>query len=693
MKIGVITVHSTEDYATILQTWAMQKLLREYDLEPGILHYRTEDKKDIYDTLEEKKGLARKMQKLMMYVFDRDSLFRYQKYQSFIKKNLHSSGNYKTYEELKAAIKKKDICFICNGSSIKLGPSEEDNPADDNDMSLLKPETPVILDPTILLYKKDYEDIKIKETVGKPYILLFMDEENASAVALANKVSDITGLPVIPNKPVRNLTKGLKPFRTANPGELIGFIEGASYVITDSFHGTALSVLFEKPFVSMLPSVADGRTADLLTGLGLQSHILKDAADMNDLSVFKIENPKKLQKKLLELKQASLKILIKKLELSDRYKKVKCPTNITKEKCYGCNACKDICPSNAIEMKADKEGFLYPVTDKEKCTNCGLCSKACIRRHPNLVKYEEQFPKAYTTYHKDLNQRLGSSSGAVFPSLAKYAIEDRKGVVVGVRYDENMKVISDIADNMEDAKAFSGSKYVKSDFRGIFPKVKGLLKEGRFVLYSGLPCECAALRSYLRKDYENLLISELVCHAAPSPKAFRKYVEYLNKKYDSKVTNIVFRNKDNGWRIGDANMVITFENGKTETHRSVEDPYFRAFLDEFTIRSSCTNCKYTYLNRAGDITLGDCWGVKKAAPELFDNKGVSMLLVNNSKAMDVWNKVKNQFEIKENTAKEIFYKNHVKPSRDKRVRTAFFYKLNKEPIETLLTRYSKKVGK
>jgi coenzyme F420-reducing hydrogenase beta subunit len=117
-------------------------------------------------------------------------------------------------------------------------------------------------------------------------------------------------------------------------------------------------------------------------------------------------------------------------------------------------------------MKADKEGYLYPVTDKEKCTECGACRKVCIRKSPHTVKYEEQFPKAYSAYHMDKELRLNSSSGAVFPALAKYATEERNGVVVGVRYDENMKVIADIADNMEDAKSFSGSKYVKSDFTG-----------------------------------------------------------------------------------------------------------------------------------------------------------------------------------------------------------------------------------
>jgi coenzyme F420-reducing hydrogenase beta subunit len=252
-----------------------------------------------------------------------------------------------------------------------------------------------------------------------------------------------------------------------------------------------------------------------------------------------------------------------------------------------------------------------------------------------------------------------------------------------------MKVISDTADNMTDARAFSGSKYVKSDFRGMFPKVKELLKNDNYVLYTGLPCECAGLRSYLRKDYDNLMICELVCHASPSPKVFQQYIDYVNEKYGSKVKNIVFRDKRKGWKIGEATMVITMEDGKTYTHRSVEDPFFKAFLSEFIIRPSCNNCEYVFKKRAGDITLGDCWGIEKVAPEFFDDKGVSMILVNNSKGEVAWNLLKDQFRMKECDVKDAFSKNHVKPSKDTRKRTAFFNELDQESIEKLLVKYNK----
>ena len=168
---------------------------------------------------------------------------------------------------------------------------------------------------------------------------------------------------------------------------------------------------------------------------------------------------------------------------------------------------------------------------------------------------------------------------------------------------------------------------------------------------------------------------------------FGQYIEYLNKKYKSKVTNIEFRNKQKGWRIGEATLVTSFENGKMISQRSVNDLYFKAFLDEFTIRPSCTNCKYVFDKRVGDITIGDCWGIDKAAPELFDNKGVSMLMVNTDKGDKVWESVRDQFTIKENTIQEIFYKNHNKPSNDKRIRTAFFHELDQKPIEELLEKY------
>jgi ferredoxin len=160
----------------------------------------------------------------------------------------------------------------------------------------------------------------------------------------------------------------------------------------------------------MLHSDTGSRTVDLLTELGLESHILYDITDFNDFSMFKIDDPAGLRKRIDTLKKSSTAFLLKNLGLTDQYNKVKCPTHITKADCYGCQACKDICKAGAIRMKANKDGFLYPVVDKAKCTKCGQCKKVCIRRHPQTISYDKEYPKAYTAYHMNLDIRKTNQS-------------------------------------------------------------------------------------------------------------------------------------------------------------------------------------------------------------------------------------------------------------------------------------------
>jgi coenzyme F420-reducing hydrogenase beta subunit len=735
MRAGVITFHSANNYGATLQTWALQKVLKDYGIDAGVIHYHPDIIEQLYDPLFVERGLKRRLKKLKLFLFNRQSLVRYNKFQSFLKTNFKLLGDYRTYEELSKASLDLDVyitgsdqiwnpdhtggfdpayflCFAEQGKrklsyAASIG-SDYINPKYKEDMrqalstftavsvregsireeiqEIAEKPVRVVLDPTMLLVREDYEEIKVKSTRKEPYILVYMIEKNNQVITLANTLSISMGLPIIQRRNVPGFTNELEAFYTADAGEFLGLMEAAEYVITNSFHGTVFSILYEKPFVSMLHSDTGSRTEDLLKELGLESHLLYEMSDFTGVAQFKIDDPRLLRKKIGELRKTSLQFLVKNLGISDRYNKIKCPTKLTKEKCYGCGACMDSCKVGAIHMKEDREGFLYPVTNQSKCTSCGLCIRVCIRNNPNTVAYEASYPKAYTAYHTNMQRRQKSSSGAVFPALAQHAVEEQHGVVAGARYDENMKVIMDIAEHMEEVKAFFGSKYVKSDFTGIYSRIKNLLEEGRFVLYSGLPCECAGLRSYLRKDYDNLLICELICHAAPSPKVFGQYVEYMNRQHNARVTDVVFRSKERGWRIGDANMVITFDNGRVHTQHSVENMYFRAFLDEVIIRPSCTVCKYCYDKRAGDITLGDCWGIDRAAPELFDNKGVSLILVNNKKGEELWNRVSSQFILKENSIDEVFYKNHRKPSQDKKQRTTFFFKLDQEPIEDLLTK-------
>lgn len=738
MKVGVITFHSANNYGATLQTWALQKVLKDYGVDAGVIHYHPDIIDRLYDPMGDTQGLKRQMKKFMLSLRAPLSLERYNKFQSFLKQHFQLIGDFRTYEELRTAKLKLDgyitgsdqvwnaahiggfdpayyldfaepeakkVSYAAsvgsdyipskykedmkNSLSTYSGISVRESSIKSEVQDLTEAPVEVVLDPTMLLVKEDYEEIKVESPIKQPYILVYMIERNPQVISFANKISIALGIPMIYRRPTKGFVNGLPSFYTATAGDFIGLIEGAQCVITNSFHGTVFSILYEKPFVSMLHSDTGSRTVDLLTSLGLQSHILYDVNDFEEYSMFQINNPMALHARIDALKKSSSRFLIKSLGLSDRYDMVNCPTDITKDQCYGCNACADICPFGAITMEADKEGYLYPLVDKAKCTSCGLCYKTCIRRNPKLVEYEDSYPKAYCALNKEDKVRKDSSSGAIFPILAKYVIEEKQGAVVGVRFNEEMKAVSDIAETMEAAKAFSGSKYVKSDFRGVFPKIKEMLQNGRYVLYTGLPCECAGLRGYLRKDYENLLICELLCHSAPSPKAFEKYINYLGREQKSKVVDIKFRDKEKGWRQSDSNTVVTFANGTKKVERTADNLYYRTFVNCTMSRSCCSSCNYTYNNRVGDFTIGDLWGVKKAAPKMDDNKGINMVLVNNPKAEAVFEVLKDQMKVKSSTLKEVFIKNHQKPTKDKRQRMAFFQELDQRPIEELLNEYSK----
>lgn len=737
MKAGVITFHSAHNFGASLQAWALQKVLKNYKIEASVINYHPSIIDDLYNPLKGKYGFERRVAQFNLRRQNPKSLERYKNYSRFIKKNFNLLGDFSTYEELKAANLKLDAYIVGSDQVwnsehiggfdpayfldfVEPGPlkisyaasigrdfllpvyheeiknslksftsiSVREKSAKKPVKALTKKEVDVVLDPTLLLPREEYNEIKTIPNIKDKYIFVYMMEHNPDVVAFANKVSTATGLPIVQRRPNKIFKNEIASCYTSDPGDFLGLIENAEYVITNSFHGTVFSIIYETPFVSMLHSNTGSRTVDLLKSLNLESHLLNKPGDFDDFSKFQIEQPEKLRKKILELRQTSLLFLLDALRNNDRQKIVACPTQIKKHECYGCYACKEICPTNAIVMEEDNEGFRYPVVDEEKCIDCGACSKACIRKASHKIEYTEQYPKVYSVMNKQEEVRMKSSSGAIFPELAKYFIEEKKGYVVGVKYDKDMKVISSIADNMEDVKAFYGSKYVKSDFDGIFPQIKELLKDNKTVLYSGLPCECAALRSYLKKDYENLYISEILCHAAPSPKIFEQYLNYLRKKYKSRVVNLTFRNKSTGWLIHKCSMVIEFENGKNLSVNSRKNNYFRAFLNDYISRPSCSSCEFTYKNRVGDLTLGDFWGIKDIDPSMFDDKGVSLITINDDKGSKIWDNIKEKFIYKESDMTTAFKKNHNKPSPFKLERMDVFDRLDKEPIDDLLQEYN-----
>ena len=195
-----------------------------------------------------------------------------------------------------------------------------------------------------------------------------------------------------------------------------------------------------------------------------------------------------------------------------------------KSQCCGCTACASVCPKMCIAMKEDEEGFLYPEADASLCIGCGLCEKVC----PVLHQGDARKPLAvYAAKNRDENVRMASSSGGIFSLLAERVIDDG-GVVFGARFDDNWEVIHDFAETKEKLVAFRGSKYVQSCMESCFVQAKRFLDGGRKVLFTGTSCQIAGLKNYLRKDYENLLAVDVVCHGVPSPEAWRKYVKEIS---------------------------------------------------------------------------------------------------------------------------------------------------------------------
>lgn len=301
---------------------------------------------------------------------------------------------------------------------------------------------------------------------------------------------------------------------------------------------------------------------------------------------------------------------------------------IDKKNCNGCKACLNICPKGCIEMHTDEEGFWYPKVEVDKCAGCGLCEAVCpeINVYSKEISYEEA--ACLAAWNNDEKMREDSSSGGVFTSIAENILS-KGGVVFGAGYDETFKVIHKEVSRVEDLKELRGSKYVQSDIGKTYSSVKRNLDTGIKVLFTGTPCQVAGLYNYLQKDYEELYTCDVVCHGVPSPLVFEKYKANIEGQFESKIKEISFRNKEFGWKK--YSVVMNFESGGRYSKKMGTDVYIQGFLRNYYLRPSCYDCSYANIQRVSDITLGDYWGIASKYPELDNDAGTSLLLVNTDK--------------------------------------------------------------
>lgn len=303
-----------------------------------------------------------------------------------------------------------------------------------------------------------------------------------------------------------------------------------------------------------------------------------------------------------------------------------------KENCCGCNACEDVCPKQAISYKTDNEGFWYPEVDMKKCVDCGLCEKICPFLHKDEYKNQLCYdkPKTYALVHKNIEVRFDSTSGGAFTAMAEEVFK-QGGVVGGAVYNDDWSVSHCLSSSKSNLPQLRSSKYLQSHLNGFYKVVKDALQTKKPVLVCGTPCQMAAMHRYLQKPYDNLIIIDFICRGIASPLFFKKWIEYLEKKHDSKVVFYKAKSKELGWRK--LSTRIVFANNDVDIIPGEENPWLKMQYKVPEIcRPSCFECPFKGFPRTSDITVGDFWAKNGSIPPNLDGDlGTSIVFANNEK--------------------------------------------------------------
>lgn len=302
--------------------------------------------------------------------------------------------------------------------------------------------------------------------------------------------------------------------------------------------------------------------------------------------------------------------------------------------CCGCGACISVCGKNALSYSKDKFGFIIPVIDKSKCINCGLCCNVC----PSINQIKCTPVKAFAAVSKDNELLMNSSSGAIFGTIASYILQIG-GVVYGCAMSSEGKVFHTRIDSLSNLKDITRSKYVQSDMKYVYKDIKADLNKGLIVLFSGTPCQVSAVTNFCGK-HKNLRTIDIVCHGVPSQDLFDSYIEYENT-HDKTFEGIVFRAKRsvrNGmnWYFGKRHV----GEKKYSIHNWPEEAYTYLYMYSLVNRDSCYQCKFTTIERVGDITLCDYWKWYEYHKEFPSGSTVSGVIINTEIGQIIFNKVK-----------------------------------------------------
>lgn len=313
--------------------------------------------------------------------------------------------------------------------------------------------------------------------------------------------------------------------------------------------------------------------------------------------------------------------------------------------CCGCKACLNVCPRSAIHFVPDRCGFEYPEIDSAKCVDCGVCKAVCpIEKNVDTDGFAQ---RTYICVNRDREQLNKSASGGLFAAAAKYIL-DSGGVVVGCAYNTKLQAEHIIVTEIKDLYRLQNSKYVQSNMGDCCKRIKAYLNNGVTVLFSGMPCQCHAVKAFLGRNYPNLICMDSVCHGVPSQKMLGDYIRILEKRLGGKLVGINFRDKTLGWgSLLSINYIDKNEKERTDYLTPAESSYYFFFKNALILRDSCYSCKYAAPTRVGDITMGDFWGVQGCGEDIDPRGGASMALINSAKGAELFARLKERIEYRE----------------------------------------------
>lgn len=342
-------------------------------------------------------------------------------------------------------------------------------------------------------------------------------------------------------------------------------------------------------------------------------------------------------------------------------KKVILPQLCGWERCTACTACMNSCKQGAITMQENERGELHPVIDTNLCIGCGLCERVCPEREENKSLKRNEEPVVFRCWLNDDDARKQSTSGGVAYAIAATVIK-KGGHVWGAAFDNDMNPVYMEASTLEELKPIQKSKYVQCAPNDAFKNIREKLKKGELVLFAGTSCHVKGLLSFLRHKYDNLFTMDLVCHGVPGQGVFRKYKEWIEKRYQDELTGFQFRHKrsGDGQEIGYYTMATFKQRGDIKMQLG-ENGYFVGFQRNIFLRPCCYNCQGNGIKRYSDFTVADFWGLGKVEP--FNDwrqrtRGISMLALNSDKAKSFFEEVKIMLNYEQRSIKEAYYSNH-----------------------------------